>query len=392
MSIDYKKELEQASRSMIMIHDPSLLIRLMVRTIVRKVKIKHAGMILWDPAKNNYVLSISYGEKGEKIPAGFARFNEDHPLIKILCDKEYKYLFQDRNALVAEDINKLIWQNTIIDMGDGTRELLQNVSDQMPMLNTEACVPAYYQHSLLAILLLGSKENGDKLDQEELDFFSALASDVAMAIRNAQLFDELKHEAERNRNLFIQTTIALGAAIEAKDPYTHGHTERVTKHAIATARQMEANGSYVFHEHFYERLYIAGLLHDVGKIGVPEYILTKPGTLTDEEYEIMKTHTTKGAEILSSMPDLEDCVLGVKYHHERYDGLGYPEGLKGDDIPMIAAVIAVGDTYDAMTTDRSYRKGLPHDVAIEEIRNNIGKQFHPLPARAFLELCERGEI
>jgi len=115
----------------------------------------------------------------------------------------------------------------------------------------------------------------NRFDQEELDFFSALASDVAMAIRNAQLFDDLKREADRNRNLFIQTTIALGSAIEAKDAYTHGHTERVTKYALAIARQMEADKICEFPPKFFENLYIAGLLHDIGKIGVSEAILCK---------------------------------------------------------------------------------------------------------------------
>ena len=152
---------------------------------------------------------------------------------------------------------------------------------------------------LLAILLLGEKHDGSRFDQEELDFFSALASDVAMAIRNAQLFEDLKREAERNRNLFIQTTIALGSAIEAKDTYTHGHTERVTKYALAIGRQMEASQAYNFPHKFFENLYIAGLLHDIGKIAVPEAILSKQDKLTPEEYEIMKSHTTRGAEILA---------------------------------------------------------------------------------------------
>lgn len=391
MKIDYKKELETASKGMIMIHDPNLLIKLMVRMIVRKVHVRHAGMILYDPKKDTYVLSISRGEAGERIPEGFARFDREHPLIKIFFEKEYKYLIRNRNALLAEDINRLIWRESIIEGSNGTRELLQKVSDHMPMFNAVACVPAFYQHTLLAVLLLGEKADGEKFEQEELNFFSALASDVAMAIRNAQLFEGLRNEAERNRNLFIQTTIALGSAIEAKDAYTHGHTERVTKYALAIARQMEANG-YQFPTKFFENLYISGLLHDIGKIGVPEAILSKPDKLTDEEYDIMKTHTTRGAEILAPLTDFEDCIDGVKYHHERYDGRGYPEGLEGDNIPIIAAIIAVGDTYDAMTTDRSYRAGLTKEVAVAEIKKNIGKQFNPLPAKAFLQLYEKGEI
>jgi HD-GYP domain-containing protein (c-di-GMP phosphodiesterase class II) len=392
MKIDYKKELESASKSMIMIHDPKLLIKLIVRMIVHKVHIKHAGMLLYDPKKDSYILSISRGETGQRVPEGFARFPKENPLIKIFLERDHKYLIHNRHALLAEDINKLIWRESVIEGGNGTKMLLQQVSDQMPMLNAVACVPAYYQHNLLAILLLGQKEDNTRFEQDELDFFSALASDVAMAIRNAQLFDDLKREADRNRNLFIQTTIALSSAIEAKDAYTHGHTERVTKYSIAIARQMELNGSYHFPPKFFENLYIAGLLHDIGKIGVPETILCKKSILTEEEYEIMKTHTTRGAEILKPLTEFEQCVDGVKYHHERYDGTGYPDGLKGEDIPMIAAIIGVADTFDAVTTDRSYRKGLGKETAIQEVRNNIGKQFNPLPAQALIELFEKGEL
>lgn len=392
MKIDYKKELESASKSMIMIHDPKLLIKLIVRMIVHKVHIKHAGMLLYEPKKDSYILSISRGEMGIKVPEGFARFPKDNPLIKIFIDREHKYLIQGRQALLAEDLNKLIWKESVIEGGNGTKKLLQEVSDQMPMLNAVACVPAFYQQNLLAVLLLGQKGDGTRFEQDELDFFSALASDVAMAIRNAQLFDELKREADRNRNLFIQTTIALSSAIEAKDAYTHGHTERVTKYSIAIARHMELRGMYHFPPKFFENLYIAGLLHDIGKIAVPESILCKSQQLTEEEYEIMKTHTTRGAEILKPLTEFTQCLDGVKYHHERYDGKGYPEGLQGENIPMVAAIIGVADAFDAITTDRSYRKGLGKEVAISEIRNNIGKQFNPLPAKALIELFEKGEV
>ncbi len=392
VKIDYKKELEAASKGMILIHDPRLLIKLIVRSIVQKVRIDHAGMILYTPPKDSYVLAISRGQTGSRIPEGFIRFDKKHPLIRLFIEKEYKYLVANRNALVSEDINKLLWQESVISNGRGTKTLLHEVSAQMPKLNAVACVPAYHQHTLLAILLLGQKYDGSRFEQEELDFFSALASDVAMAIRNAQLFDDLKREADRNRNLFIQTTIALGSAIEAKDAYTHGHTERVTKYALSIARQMEASGICDFPPKFFENLYIAGLLHDIGKIGVPEAILCKQDTLTPEEYEIMKTHTTRGAEILSPLTGFEECIAGVKHHHEFYNGTGYPDGLKGEEIPMVAAIIAVADTFDAMTTDRSYRKGLSKEVTIAEIQEFAGKQFNPKPVQALLELFKKGEL
>jgi putative nucleotidyltransferase with HDIG domain len=392
IKIDYKKELEYASKGMILIHDPKLLIKLIVRSIVQKVHIEHAGMILYDPVKDTYVLAISKGQAGARIPEGFIRFDKKNPLIRLFIEKEYKYLITNRNAIVSDDINKLLWQESVISNGSGTKQILHDVSDQMPKLNAVACVPAYHHHTLLAILLLGQKHDGERFEQEELDFFSALASDVAMAIRNAQLFEDLRREAERNRNLFIQTTIALGSAIEAKDAYTHGHTERVTKYSLAIARQMESMKLIEFSPKFLENLHIAGLLHDIGKMGVPDAILTKQDRLTAEEFDIMKTHTTRGAEILSHINGFEDCIAGVKHHHERYDGKGYPEGLKGESIPMVAAIIAVADTFDAMTTDRSYRKGLSKDAAMQEIQKCIGTQFNPKPVMALVELFKKGEL
>lgn len=390
--IDYKKELETASRGMIMIHEPHVLIKLIVRMIVSKVRIKHAGMLLYDSRKRNFVLQISRGQEGIRIPAGFARFDKHSPLIKIFVDEKYNNLNFSHSAVLLEEINRMIWRECIIDGGNGAKELLHKISDQMQLLNIVACVPAFYQGELLAVLLLGAKNDESKFIKEELDFFTALASDVAMAIRNAQLFADLKKEALKNKDHFLKTTIVLASAIEAKDPYTRGHTERVTKFSMAIARQMVANGTAEFSVIFLENLYIAGILHDIGKIGIPESILGKTDKLTKEEFDIMKTHPGKGAEILKPLNDLGEPLKGVKYHHERYDGKGYPDGLKGEDIPMIAAIISVADSFDAMISDRPYRKGMTKSEAIEEVKRNIGTQFNPLPARALVKLYEKGEI
>ena len=394
--IDFKKELEVASKSMIMIHDPKLLIKLIIRMIVCKLQVKHAAMVLYESDRDAYVLSISRGESGVKLPAGYTRFNLKSPLIKLFSRKEYKRLTYNRSAIVSEDINRLIWHETVIKNGNGNgheiKELLHKVNEQMEMLNSVACVPAYYRHTLMVVLLLGEKYDETKFSQEELDFFAALASDAAMAIRNAQLFTHLKAQSERNRKLFLQTINVLGSTIEAKDSYTHGHTERVTHHSLAIARQMVANGSERLNKSFFESLYIAALLHDIGKIAIPEGILNKPGRLTEEEYDIIKQHTVKGAEIITPLAFPQECYNGILYHHERFDGKGYPEGLEGENVPVSAAIIAVADAYDAMTSDRPYRKGLDKTAAIKEVEKNIGVQFSPLPARAMLELYEREEV
>ncbi len=381
---------------MIMIHDPKLLIKLIVRMIVRKLKVKHAAMILYESDKDAYVLSISRGKAGVKLPAGYTRFNRENPLIKLFSRKEYKHLTFSRNGIVSEDINRLIWRETVMENGNGNgheiKDLLYKVEEQMEMLDTVACVPAYYRHRLMVVLLLGEKYDETKFSQEELDFFAALASDAAMAIRNAQLFTRLKVQSDRNRNLFLQTINVLGSTIEAKDSYTHGHTERVTEFSLAVARQMVKNGSARFNKSFFENLYIAGLLHDIGKIGIPEGVLNKPGKLTDKERMIMQEHPVKGAEIVEPLSLPQECYDGILYHHERFDGKGYPEGLEAQNVPILASIISVADAFDAMTSDRPYRKSLDKSIAIGEIKKCMNAQFNSLPAQALLELYEQGAI
>lgn len=394
MKIDYKRELETASRGMIMIHDPKLLIKLIVRMIVHKLHIRHAAMILYDPKKDVYVLNISRGQVGFKVPAGFARFDRTNPIIRIFDRKEFKPFTINENAILLEDINRLLWHESVIGNGNSklTKGFLCKIDEQMQMFNAVACVPAYYRHKLLAILLLGEKYDGTRFEQEELNFFAALASDAAMAIRNAQLFEYLKREADRNHTLFLQTIEVLGSAIEAKDAYTHGHTDRVTEYAIAIAHQMVEDGGPAFTESFFENLHIAGLLHDIGKIAIPESILNKQGKLSEAEYAIMKQHTLRGYEMLKPLSLPQEALDGIFHHHERYDGQGYPYGLKGDAVPTAAAIIAVADAFDAMTTDRPYRRGFTKELAAAEIQQCTGTQFNPVVVRALLELCAIGKM
>ena len=245
---------------------------------------------------------------------------------------------------------------------------------------------------LLGILILGSKKGNEKFAQDELDFFTALASDVAMAIRNAQLFSELELELDKKHRLFIHTTIALAAAIDAKDHYTRGHTARVTNLSLEIAKRFLQKNKKELDIKFLEDVNIAGLLHDIGKIGIPESILNKQGPLNEEEKKCMHEHTLIGVTILQPIRELDQAILGVKYHHERYDGAGYPEGLKGEQIPLIALIISAADAFDAMITDRPYRRALSKKEAMEEIKRGSGGQFDPEVASLLLELYQEGRI
>ena len=387
MAIDYKKELENAAKSMILIHDPNVLIKMIVRMIVQKVKLKHAGILLHHKEKDTYILTFSRGRLGLKIPAGFARMDTDNPLVRFFKERKDRDLFND-GAMVYEEAQKLLDK----DMEDDVKQLLKSALYQMEIFEAIACIPTYFRDDLLGILLMGSKQDGQRFLQEELDFLVALASDVAMAIRNAQLFKELELELQKKNQLFIHTTMALAAAIDAKDHYTWGHISRVTDLSLMIAKVFKQKNIKAVDDKFLEHLYIAGLLHDIGKIGIPESILNKEEKLTDEERRLIKEHSLIGVKILEPIQELGDAILGVKYHHERYDGAGYPEGLKGNQIPLIASIISVADAFDAMITDRPYRRALSKEKAIEEIKSLGGQQFEPQVASVMVELYQEGKI
>jgi HD-GYP domain-containing protein (c-di-GMP phosphodiesterase class II) len=388
MLIDYKKELEAAAKSMILIHDPDLLIKMTLRMVVQKIKVDHASILLHDRNKDTYILAVSRGSLSSKIPIGLARIDKDDALIRFFRERKDK-LFSERNSLVYAQIKKLLTKNNI---KSDLKFLLSQVLYQMEIFEAQVSIPSYFRDELLGLLLLGKKKNGRNFIQDELNFFVALASNLAMTIRNAQLFKELQEELEQRRQMFTRTTIALAAAIEAKDNYTHGHTTRVTNLSLEIARKISQKNKKVFDPKFLENLHIASLLHDIGKIGVPEYILNKRGELTIGERNKIKEHPLIGAAILKPIKELDEPLLGVKYHHEKYNGLGYPEGLKGEHIPLIAAIISVADSYDAMITDRPYRPALDKQKAIAEIERLKGKEFNPQVADAFIELCKEKEF
>ena len=192
----------------------------------------------------------------------------------------------------------------------------------------------------------------------------------------------LKKENENSKRLFEQTAEALASAIDAKDKYTKGHSARVAEYSKKIAEYAGKTPQEC------EEVYYAALLHDVGKIGISRTILNKKGRLSDEEYKVIKEHPDIGAQILSSISESPYLSIGAKSHHERYDGRGYPEGLKGDDIPEIARIIAVADAYDAMTSSRSYRETIPQQVVREEFVKCLGTQFDPIFGKIMLHLID----
>jgi HD-GYP domain-containing protein (c-di-GMP phosphodiesterase class II) len=198
--------------------------------------------------------------------------------------------------------------------------------------------------------------------------------------------EDLKRAADENRALFMGSIQMLAGAVDEKDPYTRGHSDRVTRYSMMIAKEMKLPPAFM------ETLQISAQLHDVGKIGIEDHILKKPGALTAEEFEVMKTHTTKGANILRPVTQLAEMLPGIELHHEALDGRGYPYGLQGDQIPMLARVIAVADTFDALTTNRPYQQAHTPDQALQIIQNLAGKRLDPDAVKALLAVYARGEI
>jgi HD-GYP domain-containing protein (c-di-GMP phosphodiesterase class II) len=201
-----------------------------------------------------------------------------------------------------------------------------------------------------------------------------------------QFVQDLKRAAAENRALFMGSIQMLAGAVDEKDPYTRGHSDRVTRYSLMIAREMGLDDDFI------GILRISAQLHDVGKIGIEDRILKKPGALTPEEFEIMKTHTTKGANILRPVEQLKEMLPGIELHHESLDGRGYPYGLRDEQIPLLARVIAVADTFDALTTNRPYQQA--HDAmdALRIIHNLAGKRLDPKAVAALTAVYERGEI
>jgi putative nucleotidyltransferase with HDIG domain len=235
------------------------------------------------------------------------------------------------------------------------------------------CVLLRTPRKQLGVLHLDRSPWHKPFTPEDLRLADALAANVSAGIECAQLL-------RKQRDLFLDTITILAQAVELRDECTGNHTYRVTQYSILLAKELELS------EDLQYLLRIGTPLHDIGKIGIDDAILRKPDKLTDEEFAIMKTHTTKGAEIVSTIPDLLPIVPIVRSHHERWDGRGYPDGKAGDAIDPLARIVALADAFDAMTQDRPYRRGMPPQVAFAEIEKQKGKQFDPKFAEAFLRI------
>lgn len=255
---------------------------------------------------------------------------------------------------------------------DGRSIIVQNISSAM-------CTPLIHQEKTLGVLYVDTRGTKHAFTTSDLELLVAVSGPSATAISNSQYMQRLERQ-------YHDTLVGIATLVEMRDHYTVGHTWRVTLFAVEIARSLG------WDEERIAQCEMGGVLHDVGKIAVDDAILRKPEKLTDEEYSKMKVHPERGAQFLRDWEMLRPLVPYCLYHHERYDGRGYPFGMAGEDIPIEGRVIAVADTFDAMTSSRPYRKGLPAETAIAELQRGRGTQFDPKVVDALVKCYEEGKI
>jgi putative nucleotidyltransferase with HDIG domain len=235
------------------------------------------------------------------------------------------------------------------------------------------------KETLVGVLLVYDKVNQDKFSGEDAHLLVTIGSQMAIAIENARLYNVLQDST-------LRTVQALANSLEAKDNYTSGHSERVTHYALLLAERLGLSDKML------QNLRYASQLHDIGKIGITERILNKPDKLTDWEFAAIKDHPVIGERIIQTLDFLEDVRAIIRHHHERWDGAGYPDNVAGEDIPLLARIMAVADSYDAMSTARPYRAALSRDAAIAELVRCAGSQFDPRLVAEFLEVLKQEDF
>lgn len=314
------------------------------------------SLLLLDAASNELYFEVALGEKG-------ARLKE----IRIKADQGIAgWVLQNEQGVIVND-------------PANDPRFYQGADAQSQFTTTSLlAAPLVVKGKTIGVLEAINKVAGE-FDNGDLDLLIFLANQVAPAIENAALYAEL-------REVFHETALTLSEALECRDTYTGGHTRRVCDYSLAIGAGLGLSSSAL------DRLKLAAILHDIGKIGVADAILRKAGPLDDHEFLQMKEHTRFGSEILQNVRAMAEVIPGVLYHHEKFDGSGYPEALKGEAIPELARIIAVADTYDAMTTDRPYRKAFSRETALAELRRCSGSQFDAVIVEAFIRCLKNDEV
>ena len=336
--------------------DPDEIKRLAVETATSCVGADAASLLLLDPDTEELYFEAATGEKKSQLKE--IRLKPGQGIAG--------WIARRGGTTIIDDVQTDKRFNPDVDRTTGyvTRNMI--------------VVPVASKERMVGVLQAINKRKGH-FTNDDLEMLETLAHQVGTAIENALLYQE-------QRETFLGITMAFAEALEKRDNYTGGHTRRVCEYSMAIARHMNLPEKQL------QELHLSAILHDIGKIGVPDRVLQKPGKLEPDEFAEMNRHPVLGSEILEHVKSLRAMIGGVRNHHEKYDGSGYPDRKKGEEIPLIGRIIAVADSFDAMTSTRPYRTALSHETALYELETNSGKQFNPDIVVAFLEVYKKGEL
>ncbi len=297
--------------------------------------------------------------------------------------KVEEFLKQEKDVSI-----KIFWRDGVDNHFDYRRPIIKRAKDSGEMtleFGEKYSFPIDCLGEEVGVIIISSRDN-HPLPLEKIKFYKTFAASVELALQNLYLLEELKSALASLSKNYKATLESLSHALDYREHETEYHSRRVASYAVLIGKKMGLTEAEI------KNLYWGGLLHDIGKIGIPDSILLKPGKLNEEEWEIMKKHPIIGFDILKHIEFLQEALKVVLYHHERWDGRGYPYGLRNSEIPLIARIFAIADAYDAITSDRPYRKALPQDVAYIEIDKNRGLQFDPDIAGLFVERVRKEEL
>ncbi len=340
--------LHEVSRNIAMVHEFEKLLRIILEYSMKLAKADFGALMLLDDQNELKVLStlgigegVEFDERDRMKIATWVAINEEPLLI-------------DRVSPVQAFLGKLDRKN----------------------VRSSITFPLKTPKRLIGVLHLNRAQDSPSFSNIDLEIINVLASQASISIDNVKGYDKMQEQ-------YLQTMRAFASAVEAKDSYTRGHSEKVMELAVLLARRMGLESDEL------EVVRFAGLLHDIGKIGVPEQILNKPGRLTPAEFEEIKKHPQAGFNIISDVASMKPLLPLIRHHHETFNGKGYPEGLAGGEIPLGARILSVTDSYDAMTSNRVYRRALNREGALAVIDKEAGRQFDPDIARLFTELMRQ---
>ena len=337
------------------------LLNTLILSVVGQLRVNSACLFLTDQRENPTKLNASTFKGLKEDQARGITFDYNGPFVKALLPTEGEEGRPLRLADIDDDPS------------------LESAVGPLFAAGFTVVAPVLMKARVSGILAVGEKVSGQEFQSADIEMLKALSESAGIAIENARLFKDLQEA-------YVSTVRLLVSRIEEKDPYTHGHTERVAEYSVAIAKELDFTPEEV------QRIQFGAFLHDIGKVHTQSEVLLKPGALTEEEWMMVKAHPVRGAEMIKGVKFLERVTDMVRHHHERVDGRGYPDGLKGDQISVGAKIVNVADAFDAMTTDRPYRAGLTVEKAMSQLTEKAGTQFAAEIVEVFVPAIREGRI